>query len=229
MSGGQEKEDAALAEALRRGIAEACLTEGGRLRPERRLAEEMGVSRARLRRALDRLEAEGVITRRQGQGTFAAPPPPVEAAALRPLAARVTPGNVMQARLVLEPEFAARAAERATAADVEVLERLAQGTQAAGDVARYDVADDLFHYRIAQVAGNPLFLAFFEAIREVRRQAGWATRRASSLSADDIARFGRQHAELLDAIRDHRAIDARRAMEMHLTDVSKAMELWSAD
>lgn len=229
MARARDNDDAALAEALRRGIAEACLTEGGRLRPERRLAEELGVSRARLRRALDRLETEGVITRRQGQGTFAAPPPPVEAAALRHLAARVTPDNVMEARFVLEPEFAARAAERATPADVQVLERLAQGTQTAEDVARYDVADDLFHYRIAQVAGNPLFLSFFEAIREVRRQAGWATRRARSLSADDIARFGRQHAELLDAIRENRSIDARRAMEMHLNGVSKAMELDNTD
>jgi DNA-binding FadR family transcriptional regulator len=225
MADGRQKDEAALAEALRRGIAETVLIEGGRLRPERQLAQEMGVSRARLRRALDLLEAEGIITRRQGQGTFAAPPPPVEAGALRPLAARITPQDLMEARFALEPEFAARAAERATPAEVQVLERLARATQTAADIARYDVADDLFHYRIAQIAANPLFLAFFESIREVRRQADWSARRACALTTEDIGRFSRQHADLLEAIRTHRSAEARRAMELHLTDVARAMAL----
>lgn len=42
----------------------------GRLPPESKLAEELGVSRTTLRTALTRLEAEGLVTRRQGDGTF---------------------------------------------------------------------------------------------------------------------------------------------------------------
>lgn len=42
----------------------------GRLPPESKLAEELGVSRTTLRTALTKLEADGLVTRRQGDGTF---------------------------------------------------------------------------------------------------------------------------------------------------------------
>lgn len=47
--------------------------EGVRLPPERELAEQMGVARQTLRRALEELENEGLLNRRQGAGTFVNP------------------------------------------------------------------------------------------------------------------------------------------------------------
>ncbi len=44
--------------------------DAGRMPPERVLAEELGVGRRSLRRALDVLEQEGRISRHQGRGTF---------------------------------------------------------------------------------------------------------------------------------------------------------------
>ncbi len=41
-----------------------------RLPSEKKLAEQLGVSRTTIRTALARLEAEGLVTRRQGDGTF---------------------------------------------------------------------------------------------------------------------------------------------------------------
>src|SRR5690606_31565071 len=55
----------------------------GRIPPERILANELGVGRRSLRRALDILEQEGRITRQQGRGTF------VQAPASSPLATAV--------------------------------------------------------------------------------------------------------------------------------------------
>lgn len=43
----------------------------GRLPTERELSETMGVRRRALRRALESLEAEGLVWRKQGKGTFA--------------------------------------------------------------------------------------------------------------------------------------------------------------
>jgi len=58
------------AEELRRLLGRPPFGPGARLPSEPELAAAMGVSRATLRAALDNLEAEGVIVRRAGVGTF---------------------------------------------------------------------------------------------------------------------------------------------------------------
>ena len=56
--------------ALRERIARGVYDQNGGLPGEQTLAAEMGVSRVTLRRALASLEADGVIDRRRGAGTF---------------------------------------------------------------------------------------------------------------------------------------------------------------
>jgi DNA-binding GntR family transcriptional regulator len=56
--------------ALRERLAPGRARPGDRLPPEKELAEELGVSRGTLRLALERLESNGEIVRRQGSGTF---------------------------------------------------------------------------------------------------------------------------------------------------------------
>lgn len=59
---------------LSRRLEAGELLPGDRLAPERVLAAELGVSRSTLRVALDRLEADWLIVRRQGSGTYVAEP-----------------------------------------------------------------------------------------------------------------------------------------------------------
>ncbi len=59
-----------LQRALRDAIADNRLAADETLPPERDLAEEFGVSRITVRRALETLVEEGLLTRRQGAGTF---------------------------------------------------------------------------------------------------------------------------------------------------------------
>ncbi len=82
-------------DALAEEIASRHRSPGSRLPPERALAEHFGVSRVTLRRALDELEAMGIVVRHPGGWTVAEPPvgePPnvlmsfSEMAALRGLA-----------------------------------------------------------------------------------------------------------------------------------------------
>jgi GntR family transcriptional regulator len=61
-----------LQRALREAIADNRLAADEALPPERDLAEEFGVSRITVRKALDALVGEGLLTRRQGAGTFVA-------------------------------------------------------------------------------------------------------------------------------------------------------------
>jgi GntR family transcriptional regulator len=57
-------------DALRRGIEAGALRPQEALPPERDIAAEFGISRITVRKAVDGLVADGLLTRRQGAGTF---------------------------------------------------------------------------------------------------------------------------------------------------------------
>ncbi len=63
-----------LQRALRDAIADKRLAPDEALPPERELAEEFQISRITVRKALDGLVGDGLLTRRQGAGTFVAAP-----------------------------------------------------------------------------------------------------------------------------------------------------------
>jgi GntR family transcriptional regulator len=61
-------------EALRQRMGDRDFLPGSRLPTERSMAQSLGVSRAIVRMALDRLERDGLVNRRQGDGTYVAEP-----------------------------------------------------------------------------------------------------------------------------------------------------------
>lgn len=63
-----------IAEALTEQIEAGSLPPGTRLPSERELSREFGVNRMTLRQALDMLEYQGLLVRRQGDGTYVAQP-----------------------------------------------------------------------------------------------------------------------------------------------------------
>jgi GntR family transcriptional regulator len=62
-----------VAQAVKRAVAAGELAAGDRLPSVRELARELVINPNTAARAYDRLEAEGVIVRRQGSGCFVAP------------------------------------------------------------------------------------------------------------------------------------------------------------
>ena len=216
--------DEEIADRLRQQIAAGdLLNRDGRLPPERDLAKAEGVSRTRLRRVLDLLAADGTIFRRRGQGTFALPPPATDAARLKPLARRITPAEVIEVRLGLEPTLAALAATRANAQEREQFSQIAEASQTAEDQEAYDAVDDIFHYKIAEMAHNALYLAMYEEIRSVRREANWTRKRAETYSDDVFALLARQHQTLATAIINQDAAGAEIAMRDHLRTVARTL------
>jgi GntR family transcriptional repressor for pyruvate dehydrogenase complex len=102
-------------------ISERVLQPGMKLPPERELAPKFGVSRSSLRHALKVLETMGVVTQRVGDGTY------VTANAGRILSEPleflllldgISAADVIDTRLIVEPELAARAAHQATTEDL---------------------------------------------------------------------------------------------------------------
>ena len=88
-------------------IVEAGHPRGGRLPPERHLAETLSMSRATLRKALDSLERDGLIWRHVGKGTFVSDGtlPKAPSSALSELGRQLTPFRMMQAVVLQSPRL----------------------------------------------------------------------------------------------------------------------------
>ncbi|WP_235856077.1 FadR/GntR family transcriptional regulator [Mesobaculum littorinae] len=215
--------DADLMRRLQDLLVSDAVPADGRLPPERDLAARFGVSRARLRHALDALADKGTIYRRQGHGTFAAPPVVCGSTALSRIAREATPQDVMEVRLEIEPALAAHAASRARADDLARLEQMMLATLDQCERAAYETADDIFHYNIAVAAKNPLFLEIFGSIRTVRKLATWSDARRETHTPEVMARFGGQHRALFEAIAARDSAEAARLMELHLLDVNQTV------
>jgi DNA-binding FadR family transcriptional regulator len=92
---------------------------------ERDLAETIAVGRRAVRRALEVLEAEGRIWRRQGSGTFIGAGPNLAAQGAPALAEASNMLEVMEVRLRIEPALAQLAALRASPAEIAGMRDLA--------------------------------------------------------------------------------------------------------
>jgi DNA-binding FadR family transcriptional regulator len=208
---------------LRHGIESGRLPRQGRLPPERKLAGDLGIGRAALRKALATLEAEGKIWRHVGRGTFVGRAP-AEPAAAPPLGARPgSPAEVMELRLMLEPQVAGLAALRASSGEIAFMKRSLAKSEHAADWQTYERWDSTLHQAIAEATRNALIMNVLEGINALRRQDSWRQLRQTSLTPDRQRRYSDQHRAVVEAIerRDSRAAVA--AMRAHLETVQRSL------
>jgi DNA-binding FadR family transcriptional regulator len=215
---GEPPRETALAELRRR--LEAGEYQNSRLPPERELSVALGVGRRALREALDTLEHEGLVWRRQGQGTFAGSQVTVSEQEISRLAHRVNPLEVIEARLSIEPMLVRRCAMRASQAEIETIIRLADAARLAKDARSYENFDIAFHRKIATCAGNALFLSMFEMIISVREKADWRRVREYYFDRDGAQRSYGEHRRIIDAIIDRDPAKAEAMMRDHLSKVA---------
>jgi GntR family transcriptional repressor for pyruvate dehydrogenase complex len=208
-----------LAARLEHMIFEGELPAGSRLPPERELQVSLGVSRVSVREALHHLQLKGLIDRRPGRGTVIVAPD--RSARAGTLLARLSAGDrdlleLMDLRAAIEPPIAARAAGRATAADVRALRDLVAEMQRSPGVARTIALDEAFHTAIARATHNPLFGMLLEVT------AGWlgATRRAALQSGRRRQQSIVAHSRIVDAIAARDSAAAAEAMRDHIERVN---------
>lgn len=210
-------------EKLRILLASQTVDQENRLPSERELAMRFNVSRRALRAALDVLENEGQIWRRQGQGTFSGERRATGNMLAKEIAAFTNPIEVMDVRIEIEPALARMAAARATPTLVEQLERLAQKAEQSTDVASWESWDAAFHNKIADASGNQLFIAIMAMIDEIRRNEAWRQFRTRVRSTGRNTLSVTQHSAILDAIRRFHPLDAEEAMRAHLISLREAV------
>lgn len=207
---------------LREALVANRLTPGQRLNIEQ-LAEDMQVSITPIRHALVRLEADGLVTREPYKGY-------VVSHLLDPS----TVSDIFDARLLIETEVAARAAEKASKDDLQLLDELAAADPMAGveDPTAFGVEEDApasndgaFHLRIAQIAGNPVLVDTLDNL--AKRMSAYRNFRTElfrtkwSPSGEFLVATKREHAAITRAIRRGNAEAARTAMRKHLENARR--------
>ena len=197
--------------------------ENGRLPPERELAGMLKVGRRAVREALGTLEQEGIIWRRQGKGTFAGAQTLVNNREVSELAHRVNPLEIVEARLSIEPMLAHRSALRASLADIDAMHRIAEQAAMATNARDYAKADAAFHRKIAECAGNAIFLAMFEMVIRAREKVDWQRVRQYYFLHDGARRSYEEHLVVVRAITERDPAAAEVAMRDHLRKVSDTL------
>jgi GntR family transcriptional regulator, transcriptional repressor for pyruvate dehydrogenase complex len=206
---------------FKRLIAEGALSPGDRLPPERELAERIGVSRSSLRPALKVLENMGLISQRVGSGTTLNP---VAASILSEplefliLLEGISFQELMEARRIVEPELAARAAQRASEEGLQPLRQaLTRMKASVADPARFAQADLSFHQAVYRAAGNRVCTMLFTVVHQSLESLIRAT---SSLGLVEPEKLIRYHSRIYLAIRRGDADAARQRMTEHLEESS---------
>ncbi|MFC3613396.1 FadR/GntR family transcriptional regulator [Lutimaribacter marinistellae] len=212
----QTDNSAATIAAIRQIIETGKLPADGRLPTERELAAELGCGRRSIRRALDALEAEGLIWRKQGKGTFAGQPPDPKGALAAEIAPQADPVVVMEARICIEPALAELCALRATGEDVQRLRKLAQRASHPIDADTAELWDGALHRAIARIAGNPVMLTAFAILDEVRVGSEWQAKRHRARTPETMTLYDTQHQQIVDAIEKRDGKAAFDAMRQHL-------------
>lgn len=201
---------------------------GDRLPTERALAADLGCSRQTLRGALAALEAEGEVWRHVGKGTFRGTPPrghPVrETVALQ----AVSPEQLMQARLMVEPAVAAEAARRASAQDAAYLSELVAQGRRSRTRGEAEEADTRFHRGLAEAARNPILLGLLDYLCRARRRAAWQQEWDRTYRRIGVSEFtglhSDQHQAVVDAIAGADTGAASDAMARHLETITASMQ-----
>jgi DNA-binding FadR family transcriptional regulator len=189
-----------------------------RLPPEPKLSEALGVSRGRLRTLLKRLEAEGLIWRHVGRGTFVGPRETISEGG--DWSESISFNDAIDARLILEPQLAAQAALHATPRDLAAMDRCLEEMAAATSFLQWKRLDDKLHRTVAEATHNMLLLMLFDTLRSrVRPSLDARIEDVFGHASGPKSKSNNEHGSFVRAIRAHDAARAEREMRLHLESV----------
>ena len=189
-----------------------------RLPPERELVTAFGVSRSELRRALAELEADGLIWRHVGRGTFIGARPVHNLEDVAFLGQLASPAQLLEARLAVEPELARLATLHGMRSDFDQIRECSRRARSAPDWRSYEAWDNKFHLAVASATRNKLLFHLFETLNVVRRSIVWRQARTTTRPPVDHFSFD-QHDVIAAAIEAQDPAGAARAMQDHLRSV----------
>ncbi len=212
------KSDDLVAE-LRRRISAGDWSESGRLPTERVLAEQFGVARNTVRRAFERLERDGVVTRHVGRGTYLREPTRTPLVQIVERIEGASPADMMELRLLIEPAAAAFAATNASADQLATIGEAHERALAAPGMEEFESWDTELHQQVLSCSRNDLLREINNILTLLRHQPRWFELKARSFSETRRQAYCAEHERLVRALLRRHPEEARAAMHAHLLSV----------
>ena len=208
---------------IKNQIKKGILKPGEKLPSERKLSDLLGVSRASVREAIQALAFSGYLEVIQGKGTYI-----LEIATKYDEIvnffsefSNYSLDYLMEARIMLEGEFARLAALNANQEEIDLVERIFNEITSSKDLNSFVVKDLEFHLTIAKATHNPIMNGLMKIIGEMLYKE---TRKIIEISGDTRKNTIETTRNLVQAIKQRNAEKAKELMSEHIRNIRASLE-----
>ncbi len=208
---------------IREAILRGDFKPGDKLPSEKELCQMFSVSRVPVREALCALELNGLVESNQGQGVYVREVNSVT----NDWISETDPQDIIQARIVLEPEIARCAALNITKVEKVRMRDIIEVFRQEAEAGEYsNLTDRDFHMSIARASGNHMYLVICDMVWKAMEQRMWSTILNRTVTAEENRRHHyEEHREIAEAILSGNAELAEQTMRTHMENLER--QFWS--
>jgi len=201
-------------------IVEGEFVENSKLPTEVELSKQLQVSRPVLRQALARLRQDGVISSRQGSGSYVTRRPAAQMLDFAPVGSIADIQRCFEFRAAVEGAAAALAAERRSEEHLEKIQTALKALDHSIKTGELGVeADEQFHAAIAEATENQFFVSTRTSMLTHIQFGMNLTRNLSrSQTMERMERVQVEHEGIFEAIRTQDPEQAQIRMQSHITN-----------
>ncbi|OTG65393.1 transcriptional regulator LldR [Acinetobacter silvestris] len=220
---------------LRMLIEQTNMQIGDRLPAERKLCEQLGVSRSSLREAIQQLTSTGMLVSKVGAGNFLQQLPTnwSQYQIVQPLSMLIDEDpayrfDVQEARIILEGGTAWYAAQRATKEDLVKIRHFYEEIthfQSLADDEQASIADAQFHLAIAEASHNLVLIQMMRGLFDLLKFNVVLGRRKVYSESHRFDQLHDQHYQVMDAIERKDPEAARTAVCGHIEFVVQQVRM----
>ncbi len=162
-----------IAQRIRSLILDRQLGPGDRLPSERAMSEQFGVSRSSIREGIKLLDALGWVEIRIGDGIYVNDnlnQTVLQSLSWAIILSESVAAELLESRMILEPQIAALASQRADEADkAAIYETIERMEREIGTVDKVVEADMDFHLAVARAARNQILFQTLSGLQQIMR------------------------------------------------------------
>ncbi len=211
-----------IVQQIKEQIKKGILKSGEKLPSERKLADLLGLSRTSVREALQALAFSGYLEIIQGKGTYIAKVATKYDEIINFFSgfSNYSLDYLMEARIMLEGEFARLAALNANQEEIDVIERIFNEMCDSKDTNTFFVKDLELHLTIAKTTHNPIMDGLMKIIGEMIYKE---TEKIIKVSIDTRENSIQTIGNLIQAIKQRNANQAKELMVRHIRNIKVSL------